>query len=79
MNEIPISPIKANEQTNNLLKNCPFCRGKDLAIYGNVINDKSITFYKIVHYASSECSVSMVGTDKEKLIDRWNKRKNILK
>ncbi len=77
MTDILLDDRKANEsqEPKAKLKGCPFCRGSDLAIFGNSSKDKTVTFYKIVHSPSNECGITMIDTDIDKLISKWNLRR----
>ena|SRR3990167_7240984 len=67
---------EAKNISSNLpvMRSCPFCGSDDLTIHEEPSRDKTITWYKILHPATSECSVSMLDSNKEKLIERWTKR-----
>jgi hypothetical protein len=56
------------------LKFCPFCQNSELYIDSKPSNDGTITWYKIHHSATNECSVSMIDSDIDRLIKRWNTR-----
>ena len=57
------------------LLDCPFCGGnKDLHIAEKYSRDKTITWYRILHGPQNRCSVSMIDSDKNELIERWNIR-----
>lgn len=54
---------------------CPFCKIQtDLHITETYSPDKTIIWYRILHSPENICSVSMVDSDKNKLIERWNTR-----
>lgn len=36
--------------------------------------DGTVVWYKILHNATTDCGVSMLGSNKSALIDRWNRR-----
>lgn len=53
---------------------CPFCGNRELYIHHEPSRDGTIIWHKLMHGPSTECSVSMIGSDLEKLIERWNSR-----
>jgi hypothetical protein len=74
-----IYPQHTNIAQGNLhkpivMRSCPFCGSDVLNIHEEPSRDKTITWYRILHNATNECSVSMLGSNKNNLIERWNSR-----
>ena len=57
-----------------VMRSCPFCGGEDLFIHETPSSDRTVTWYKLLHTATRDCGVSMLDSNKEDLIVRWNKR-----
>lgn len=53
---------------------CPFCGGNDLVFDESKSPDKSITWHHLHHVPTNECSVSFMHSNKERLIELWNRR-----
>lgn len=53
---------------------CPFCGNDELYISSKPSKDGTITWYTIMHGATTRCSVSMIDADLTELINRWNTR-----
>ena len=62
------------ENKNEIIKSCPFCGEDDLHFHKEPSNDKTITWHRILHGPTTACGVSMLGTNKDELIEKWNKR-----
>lgn len=74
-----IYPQHTNIAQGNLhkppvMRSCPFCGSDVLNLHEESSKDGTITWYKILHNALNECSASMLDSNKENLIDRWNRR-----
>lgn len=57
-----------------MLYQCPFCGNSELYISEQPSPDGTITWYTIHHAATNRCSLSMIDSSKEELIERWNVR-----
>lgn len=57
-----------------LIKACPFCGADELHIQEKPSRDGTIIWYKILHNPTTDCGGSMLGSNKEVLINRWNRR-----
>lgn len=53
---------------------CPFCGGNDLVFHKSKSPDGTVTWYHLHHGVTNECSVSFIHSDKEQLIELWNRR-----
>ena len=56
----------------NQLNACRYCNESDLLIEECPSNDGSMTWFTIHHGPHTPCSVSMLGSNKRKLIAAWN-------
>lgn len=57
-----------------VMRSCPFCGADELHIQEEPSRDGTIIWYKILHNATTDCGVLMLGSNKEALISRWNRR-----
>lgn len=53
---------------------CPLCGNSDLLIHETPSSDRTMTWYKLLHTATTDCGISMIDHDKENLIASWNRR-----
>lgn len=53
---------------------CPFCGKKDFVIHNHSSPDGTIQWYRVLHYATVECSASMLCNGSDEIIQQWNKR-----
>jgi len=53
---------------------CPFCGSNDLHLHETYSGDKTITWYHLHHGPTTECSVTLLHSDKQKLFEMWNER-----
>lgn len=65
--------VMGNFKTEKI-KPCPFCGEDNLHFHKEPSNDKTITWYKIIHGPTVPCGVSMLDTNKDELIKKWNTR-----
>jgi hypothetical protein len=56
------------------LKHCPFCGGTDFVFFEIPSKDGSVIWHNLVHFPENPCSMSMMGGDKDELIQKWNTR-----
>jgi len=59
---------------NNDLLDCPFCGESDFFITKKKSDDGTITWYILRHRATNRCSITMLDSNNEELIERWNRR-----
>ena len=57
------------------LKPCPFCGSSEFTFIEEYSKNKTMKWYTIIHLASNPCSISMLESNKESLIKKWNTRK----
>ena len=65
---------KLCKKKEDFLLPCPFCKNKDLHMTAEPSGDKTVIWYTIAHGINTDCGVSMLDSDKEELIRRWNFR-----
>lgn len=53
---------------------CPFCGSSDFIFLDHYSPDKTVTWFKIMHGAESECSITMIASSKSNLLSQWNGR-----
>jgi len=56
------------------LKPCPICGGTEFVFFETPSKDGSIVWHKILHLPQNPCSISLLGSDKQKVIEQWNTR-----
>jgi len=66
-------------ETAKELRPCPFCGSKDLYLHEQLSKDKTITWFTIHHGVTTPCGVTLLDTDKDKLISLWNASQLMLK
>jgi hypothetical protein len=62
------------EKVVEILKPCPFCGSDDLHLHEFPSYDKTVTWYHLHHGPNTTCSISMMDSDKDRLLNNWNTR-----
>ena len=63
-----IQPLSAG------LRQCPFCGSEEFYIFEEPSRDKTLTWYTLQHPPQVPCGIFMTFSNKEVLIEMWNKR-----
>lgn len=70
-------PLQTNDPALHksiVVRSCPFCGNDELYLHKEPSRDGTITWHKIMHGPTTKCSVSMIDSDFEELLKRWNSR-----
>ena len=59
---------------SGVVLSCPFCGSNEVFISEEKSNDKTVTWYTIHHGPTTTCSISFITSNRQDLIDMWNKR-----
>lgn len=59
---------------DQILRPCPLCGDKNLALHSKPSNDNTIVWWSITHTSDIPCGISLIDSDKGKLLKRWNGR-----
>jgi hypothetical protein len=70
----PLAAMTEKELTEKDLLPCPFCGSDEFYLHDQKSNDGTITWYRIYHGATTECSMSMLNSNKQRLFELWNNR-----
>lgn len=65
---------KTQKDINNLLKPCPFCGLKSIALHSKPLLDGTVILYSLLHKPTIGCGVSLTDSDVNKLFDTWNRK-----